>query len=99
MSYTFAVLARAVTLLITSVGSWLFTFANWKGWWSMSSNTQFSGVRRASKPTFVNVCMMFLYMSLYLCNAAIGEEFDAGYEAGIVGGKEDDHFGDLVRLP
>src|SRR5258707_15396679 len=28
----FAVLARAVTLLITNVGSWLLTLANWDGW-------------------------------------------------------------------
>src|SRR5580693_2331298 len=58
MLNVFAVFARAVTLFMTIVGSWLLTFASWNGWWSIRRTAQFSGVRSASSPTFVNVCMM-----------------------------------------
>jgi hypothetical protein len=45
------------------------------------------------------LALMFpLYICLYLRNAAIGEELNAGYGAGIVGSKEDHRFGNLVLL-
>src|SRR5580698_3324635 len=62
MLNTFAVFARAVTLLMTIVGSWLLTSASWNGWWSINTRTQLSGVRSASRPTFVNVCMMHSFL-------------------------------------
>ncbi len=44
----------------------------------MRIKTQFSGVRRASRTdSAVNICMM--YSSLYLRDAAISEELDAGH--------------------
>src|SRR5580700_8944241 len=58
MPYAFAVMARPMVLLMTIVGSWLLTFASWNGWWSISTTTQLSGVRSASRPTFVNACIL-----------------------------------------
>src|SRR3954454_10175132 len=45
-----AVLASAMTLLTIIVGSWLCRLANWKGWWSIRTSTDSSGVRRALRP-------------------------------------------------
>src|SRR6267378_5585940 len=45
-----AVLASATTLFTIIVGSWLCRLANWKGWWSIRTSTDSSGVRRAFRP-------------------------------------------------
>ena len=47
---TFAVFASAMTLFTIIVGSWLCRLANWKGWWSIRTSTDSSGVRRAFRP-------------------------------------------------
>lgn len=52
-SNSLAPFASAVTLLTTRVASMLRMPANWAPWWSISSSTDFSGVRRASRPVYV----------------------------------------------
>src|ERR1700741_649469 len=49
---TFAVFASATTLFMIIVSSWLWRLANWKGWWSIRTSTDSSGVRRAFRPVF-----------------------------------------------
>ena len=39
-----------MTLFTIIVGSWLCRLANWKGWWSIRTSTDSSGVRRALRP-------------------------------------------------
>jgi hypothetical protein len=46
----FAAFARPTTLLTTVWLSWLRSPANWNGWWSIRSSTQFSGVNSAFRP-------------------------------------------------
>src|ERR1700741_275187 len=47
-----AAFARPMTLFTIIIGSWLCRLANWKGWWSIKTSTDSSGVRRASRPVF-----------------------------------------------
>ena len=43
-------LASPITLLTIIVGSWLWRFANWNGWWSIRTTTHSSGVSKAESP-------------------------------------------------
>src|ERR1700757_2434089 len=45
-----AAFARPMTLFTIIMGSWLCRLANWKGWWSIRTSTDSSGVSRALRP-------------------------------------------------
>src|SRR5215471_12328389 len=64
----FAAFAKPITLFRIMDGSWLWRFANWKGWWSINTTTLFCGVRRASRPIFLVDDVMVFCLSIDVSN-------------------------------